>query len=702
MKTMRYLLGFAVLALFVGLSNQSVFGQTTSSFSIDLTGQPSTTTFPYGICYDGSQYVYVTIYASGQLARVNVNTLAVTFFDDNSASSGQDWYSALCHSNGKVYVNERDTGKMKIFDTSGSSFTTVPIPANIAGGVISYTSSYSTNPQDVTVNESCVSAGNHLYNFGFDSFGEVKFANNYVWQVIDYKYDFSANSETCGAVDVEFHGIARIDPSDNSVTRYAISGASNLRGIDVDSVDSTILWITDITTDKIFKFDTNTNTVTQTITLTAGSKARGITDDSTNLYVASNKVGDGVLSGKILQVLKSDGTISTIDTTAIVANGNSGVFEVDIARGFIMWSDESKNVGTINLSTVEKTKSVIADASSNHFGVLVGNTYWTSGRGSVIVTQTSFPSSSSSTDNTGGDDGRKYLGRPTMGLSHNTGNQLVDFGFFHNDNKWNISNNFYTPTDKISITTGVSNHFGLKTFVGDAEVIVGEISLVPEVGAFHKAEVRLESHFNFDKTLKDVQVFQKDNIIQSDIITSYQKSVDCFEDSGRNDCVYIGWDNVVFMEKPIFEKIALNVINDDRRYQITYLNDGFSFTGIDSLNSPMIKNAVVEKGQLESLTRIDKKLDLWQSESGIVYWQNDFGTFIRQSPYEVVLSLDEPVNVMERNHSDFGKLKEYAMDKAVLEFNSKDIQGKDKGFIKYAEPGMDHRELTMKKLTWNQ
>ena len=699
MKIIGYLLGFAVLALFIGLSDQNAFAQT-SSFTIDLTGQPNTSTFPYGICYDGTQYVYLTIYASGQLARVNVNTLAVTFFDDNTASSGQDWYSALCNSNGKIYVNERDTGKMKIFDTSGSSFTTIPIPANIAGGVISYTSSYATNPQDVTVNESCVSAGNHLYNFGFDSFGEIKSANNYVWQVIDYKYDFSANSETCGAVDVEFHGIARINPSDNSVTRYAISGATNLRGVDVDSVDSTILWITDITADKIFKFDTNTNTVTQTITLTAGSKARGITDDATNLYVASNKVGDGVASGKILQVVKSDGTVSTIDTTAIVANGNSGVFEVDIARGFIMWSDESKNVGTINLSTMEKTKSVISSATSNHFGVLVGDTYWTSGRGSVIVSQTSFPSSSIS-DNTGG-DGNQFNSRPTMGKSHQTDNQVVDYGFFHNSDKYSITDNFYTPTEKIPITIGEINNFGLKTFVGDAQVMIGEISLVPEIGAFHKAEVRLESHFNFDKTLKEIKVIQQDINIDKSIITSYQIPVDCIENSKRSDCIYIGWDNVVFLEKPIFDKVALNIINDNRRYQVTYLNDGFSFTGVDSLNSPLKKNAVVEKGQLEKLTRIDKKLNLWENDSGIVYKQNDFGTFIRQTPYEVVYPDVLPLNVMTRNHNDFVKLKEYAVDKAILEFNSKDIQGKDKGFIKYAERGIDHRELTMKKLSWNQ
>jgi hypothetical protein len=156
------------------------------------------------------------------------------------------------------------------------------------------------------------------------------------------------------------------------------------------------------------------------------------------------------------------------------------------------------------------------------------------------------------------------------------------------------------------------------------------------------------------------------------------------------------------MEKPVFEKIALNVINDHRRYQVTYLNDGFSFTGVDSLNSPKIINAVVERGYLQELTLVDKRLNLWQSESDIIYWQNNFGTFIRQTPYAMIFSDDEPQNVMTRNHSDFVKLKQYEMDQAVKEFNSLKIQGKDKGFISSPDPGIDHREETLKKLYWNQ
>ena len=57
---------------------------------------------------------------------------------------------------------------------------------------------------------------------------------------------------------------------------------------------------------------------------------------------------------------------------------------------------------------------------------------------------------------------------------------------------------------------------------------------------------------------------------------------------------------------------------------------------------------------------------------------------------------------MTRLHSDFVKLKQYEMDRAVDVFNSLKIQGKDKGFIASPLPGIDHREETLKKLSWNQ
>ena len=75
----------------------------------------------------------------------------------------------------------------------------------------------------------------------------------------------------------------------------------------------------------------------------------------------------------------------------------------------------------------------------------------------------------------------------------------------------------------------------------------------------------------------------------------------------------------------------------------------------------------------------------------MIYWQNDFGSFIRQTPYEIALSPDSSHNVMERNHSDFGKLKEYALNKAVKEFDSSLIQSVLPDYFAYDFPQIDSR-----------
>lgn len=701
MKIIRYILGFTVLALFIGLSNQNA--NAVSFVDVPLTGSLNVNDFPYGIECSDDTYVYMTIFQQGALARIHKQTLATTIIPDNeNNASGDDFYSISRNpNNGDLLINKADKGEVAIYHTSSSTWNKYPIIQEVIHASVSYPSTYAGQPNLIKVTAEPVH-GDHTYTFGVNSRGESKFTNGNFWVLLDDVRDFDSNAESLGVTDVSFHGIVKINPTTFSATRIAIAGTS-MNGLAIDSVDSTILWITSMTDNKLFKFDTSTDTITQTISLPVGSKPRGLVTDDSYVYIAENKAGGSGENSLILKVKKSDSTITTLDTTA--SNTSTGTFALMRVGTYLGWSDESGHVGLINLNTGSIVTVVnTTNISSNRFACTPDNgaTIWFAGHGSVKSTIVNIPSDSGSSNNGGGDNGRKYLGRPTMGLSHITGNQLVDFGFFHNIDKYKISDNFYTPTEKIPIITGEPNHFGLKAYVGDARILVGEISLVPEVGMFHNAEVRLESHFNYDNTLKEIKVFQKDHNIDDSIITSYQITIDCIENSTRNDCVYIGWDNVIFLEKPIFDKIALNVINDDRRNQITYLNDGFSFTGVDSFNPPVITNAVVERGQLEPLTRIDKVNNLWQSESDVIYWQNDFGTFIRQTPYVVILSDDEPVNVMTRNHSDFDELISYSLHRAMKEFDSSLIQGKDKGFIASPEPSIDHREETLKKLSWNQ
>ena len=156
--------------------------------------------------------------------------------------------------------------------------------------------------------------------------------------------------------------------------------------------------------------------------------------------------------------------------------------------------------------------------------------------------------------------------------------------------------------------------------------------------------------------------------------------------------------NIVFNE-PLKDKVMMiKAIDYKRKTTETYLNEGFNVNGqqFTLLPESMIPSPVKYEGLIK-VTQSEKYSNLWESDDGIIFERNDFGTF-RQTSYKVILSLDEPVNVMERNHSDFSKLKEYAINKAVKEFDSKSIQAILPDSFAYDFSMPNHRELTLQKL----
>ena len=283
-----------------------------------------------------------------------------------------------------------------------------------------------------------------------------------------------------------------------------------------------MLIITDNTVDKLYEFDTDTLTVTKTVNLPAGSKAWGVTDDATNYYVALNKASGG--NSLILQVVKTDSTTSEIDTTA--SNTSSGTFEVDIAEGILFWSDRSGHVGTITLSTDAKTVSNTSQTSSNHFGIQVGGEWWWAGQGSAKVVRTSFPSSA---DSGGGSSDvlREHLKRPTFGKQHlvdNNGKQIVDYGFTWCGEKYEITDNWYTPFEKVVVKIGSVCSAQIKVY-SDYKLNMVELALVSGVGQRHNAETAIDVYFDHYMNVTNIIVRQSDKIIDETFIdASYEKT----------------------------------------------------------------------------------------------------------------------------------------------------------------------------------
>lgn len=345
--------------------------------------------FPYGINCSDPDYVYVTIFRDGRLAKIDKDTKAVLDVIDNPQTGAfqQGFYSIARDGDGNLWINERDNGKVKKYDPVLDVWTTIPIVEEIAGNPkVDYPQTYQASPNLIRIDENPSQFGFTTYHVSLPSFGGVVYANGFVYVGLGYSTSFHEEAFTlAGVEDLQFAGLAKIDPSTNEVTRLSIPGALSPTGLSIDTGNSNVMWITDQFIDKVYRYDLSTETVLETIELDADMRPRGIDNNSNYIFVALNKVGffsEG--NSEILRISKADTSSRTIiDTTA--PNTESGTFTVFVVDNYLLWTDQSRHVGLVNLSNAAKTYETTSFSSGNHFGCLVGDEFWFAGKGSSVV-----------------------------------------------------------------------------------------------------------------------------------------------------------------------------------------------------------------------------------------------------------------------------------------------------------------------------
>lgn len=620
LNKINIILVFSVIVALFGLNQ--VYGQvvseTPSYLTIDLSSSANPTDFPYGISCDDASYAWMTITGQGKLARIDKNTQSVSLFDNDLAStSGREWYSVVYEPNtDDLFVNERDNGLVLRYDKTGNTWTNIPLVTNFDSPDnpnISYPSGYSSEPATIRLNEA--THGQHTYDLSVGSFGEMKLVNGYVWVVLNYNMDFDTEGNAILA-DQSFNGIIRINPTDNSITSFAIAGSSALRGITVDVSDPTIIWLSDNTANKIFKFSTTTNTVIDTINLPSGSNARGITNDSTNIYVAKNVAGGSGENSKIIQVIKATGVTSEIDTGA--SNTVKGTFSVFIIDGILVWTDESNHLGTINLSNqaLKTVSNTTGQTSSNHFGCKVGSQIWIAGHGSAKVVSVSI--SSGSSDSSHGDSCAGDCYAPHLGNDEN-GKHFYDDGLTINGKSFEIKNQLHNlGNETIVMPVGKPVDFRLKVQDSYPDNVEScEVAVGIEKGKFVKqsASYILGVKRTFDGKVSmwsegDVSLFRDFNATMNNI--------------ENNVFANFTWVPTSHLQHDMF---ALEC-KDIHRYYVTYfVNHGIMFRGISEIGTPQF-DYTDDDGRIHVLTIVDPTLEdlsLAIDESGN-YWSGDFGS----------------------------------------------------------------------------
>jgi len=281
----------------------------------------------------------------------------------------------------------------------------------------------------------------------------------------------------------------------------------------------------------------------------------------------------------------------------------------------------------------------------------------------------------------GGGSASKHLNRPTFGLDHNTGEQLVEKGFTANFNSVDITDNFHTDFEKQIILVGQKNTFSAKSYAPYGLELVEFMFGIPEVGNAHQSEAAIEVWLDRNGEVQNITVTQKDNLINTESVTASSEMKQCTGDDTNKRC-YSVTTSASFNEAPLYDVFALKGVDFTRRTHLTYFNEGFDITG-DPLNPPQTDYMPSGKDGLVQMIRFDKfenlwvvpneisseKFDnLWVDPNGIVYTRNELGSWFRLSPYTIENN-DPTWNVMTRYHDEFSKLIDNERKRATLIFD---------------------------------
>jgi hypothetical protein len=368
-------------------------GMIQQGFSVTTYIQVDPTNIPYQITCDPTADVYMSMYNDGEIAKVSKDSKAVTIYQANDGQKiGSNFYSIDYDPNSRrVFVNEQSTGLLWQYAVDTNTWFAFPLVEEISESPkIIYRNGYHNAPLKISVDENPSDHHLHAYTGNTGVFEQVLVKDGIVWTALSYHLDFDAFAETnAGVTDLNFAGIAKFNPDSLDLRRIALPRATETSGLAADPSDSDILWVANRGPNtELYKFDTATETVIETIDLKGNYNPHNLAVDANYVYVPLGVSRDfeNEQNSMIMRVDKATKETLLIDTGAW--NSDEGTFSIflDEATNTLHWTDNSHHVGSIDL---EKGSKLWQDnrlsINNNYFGCKVGSEFWWAAHASADI-----------------------------------------------------------------------------------------------------------------------------------------------------------------------------------------------------------------------------------------------------------------------------------------------------------------------------
>lgn len=290
---------------------------------------------------------------------------------------------------------------------------------------------------------------------------------------------------------------------------------------------------------------------------------------------------------------------------------------------------------------------------------------------SLIVTEPTVTKPISPKKNGGGSGCFGDCESPT-GYKSTSGQEIVKNGFIYNNNATDLTG-YHTPYPKITVTTNATNNLTVKAYDNSGVHNIKWLQVgfgMPEIG----------SPLNDAQSM--VTIYLKHGEIEKIIPTEDYPLVELGEisveivDCGyiNTECLQISLDHI-FRDQPKYDIVYVQWADNYGYSKTYYVNDGIEVIG-ESLNEPLELKVEVSKGGTHypqragtvELKLSDYKTDIWQDEYDYLWSMNQYGPYITDVISPPVKS--DKTGEINRNHSEFSKIKEFEIERALEIFDA--------------------------------
>ena len=274
--------------------------------------------------------------------------------------------------------------------------------------------------------------------------------------------------------------------------------------------------------------------------------------------------------------------------------------------------------------------------------------------------------------------------KPTFGNSWNSQTQLVDAGFVFNGIALTITDNWHTDFNLTSSIIGENNTIHIKGYAPNDFKSVTLSLGIPEIGKKYDAESHITLNLNRNYTApSDYQITeilhdQKEGLVNESMTGATLSKAKCTPADVVKRC--LDFEISFTIMAPLkHEVLAISAMDTRHRETVTFINQGVEFVGesllVSQTHTLTQKYSNQHPVQTIELTQLDRRYQMWEDQNGYLWTQNEYDSWLQITMPDIPERDDPATSVMTRNHSNFAGMVTLEQDRAVLIFNSLDIQG---------------------------